>query len=117
MNELNSDIHNFVQSLAFDTARLAEPEIAARLVLQVFLFLASAFFSSSETSLFSLSRLDLQKLRRNRHPQANNLYRLLEQPRRHLRPVRGLPTQQGRIGQGDRAIRVGTNPPLHEGQR
>ncbi|MDJ0832341.1 MAG: hemolysin family protein [Gammaproteobacteria bacterium] len=80
------DIYSFFQgviaTLQFDPARLLEPEIAGRLVLQVFLLAASAFFSSSETSLFSLSQLDLQKLRRERHPRANTLYRLLEQPRR-----------------------------------
>ena len=70
------------EALLFDPARLTEPEIAGRLVLQVFLLAGSAFFSSSETSLFSLSQLDLQKLRRDRHPRANTLYRLLEQPRR-----------------------------------
>ena len=69
-------------SFAFDAARLLEPEIAGRLVLQVFLLAGSAFFSSSETALFSLSQLDLQKLRRERHPRTATLYRLLEQPRR-----------------------------------
>ncbi len=70
---------NFV---AFDTARLAEPEMIFRLGLQVFLFVCSAFFSGSETALFSLSRLDLQKLRRDRHPQSETLHDLLDQPRR-----------------------------------
>ena len=69
-------------TFAFDPARLLDPEIAARLAAQVVLMLASAFFSSSETALFSLSRLDLEKLRRDRHPRANTLYGLLEQPRR-----------------------------------
>ena len=68
--------------LAFDTARLAEPEMVFRLGLQVLLFVLSAFFSGSETALFSLSRLDLQKLRRDRHPQSENLHELLDQPRR-----------------------------------
>lgn len=72
----------FTNTLAFDTARLLEPEIATRLALQVVLMIGSAFFSSSETALFSLSQLDLQKLRRERHPRTNTLYRLLEQPRR-----------------------------------
>ncbi len=68
--------------LAFDSARLAEPDIVARLALQVVLFFCSAFFSGSETALFSLSRLDLQKLRRDRHPQSETLHALLDQPRR-----------------------------------
>ena len=67
---------------AFDTARLLEPAIIAALCLQVFLFLCSAFFSGSETALFSLSRLDLQKLRRDHHPQSETLHALLDQPRR-----------------------------------
>ncbi len=67
---------------AFDTARLLEPGIIAALVLQLLLFCCSAFFSGSETALFSLSRLDLQKLRRERHPQSETLHALLDQPRR-----------------------------------
>ncbi|MDJ0951134.1 MAG: CNNM domain-containing protein [Alphaproteobacteria bacterium] len=67
---------------AFDTARLLAPGIIAALVLQVFLFVCSAFFSGSETALFSLSRLDLQKLRRERHPRSEVLHALLDQPRR-----------------------------------
>ncbi len=66
----------------FDTSRLAEPGIVALLTLQVVLLFGSAFFSGSETALFSLSRLDLQKLRRDRHPQSEILHDLLDQPRR-----------------------------------
>ena len=65
-----------------DTARLLEPEMIARLTLQAFLFGCSAFFSGSETALFSLSRLDLQKLRRERHPRSETLHALLDEPRR-----------------------------------
>ncbi len=67
---------------AFDSARLLEPAVVAALTLQVVLFIGSAFFSGSETALFSLSRLDLQKLRRDRHPQSETLHALLDQPRR-----------------------------------
>jgi len=67
---------------AFDTVRLLEPAILAALSLQVLLLCCSAFFSGSETALFSLSRLDLQKLRRDRHPQTETLHALLDQPRR-----------------------------------
>ncbi len=67
---------------AIDTDRLAEPDMIARLILQVFLFGASAFFSMSETALFSLSRVHLQKLRRSRHPQSDTLHALLDHPRR-----------------------------------
>lgn len=66
----------------FDPALLTEPDIAWRLVLQAFLLLGSAFFSGSETALFSLSRLDLRELRRTQHPQSATLHALLDQPRR-----------------------------------
>jgi putative hemolysin len=67
---------------SFDLDRLGDPDIIIRLIIQVFLLLLSAFFSGSETALFSLSRLDLQKLRRDHHPQTDNLHALLDQPRR-----------------------------------
>jgi len=62
--------------------RLDDPDMIARIGLQVMLFLASAFFSGSETALFSLSRLDLQKLRRERNRHSETLHELLDQPRR-----------------------------------
>ncbi|MEA3277235.1 MAG: hemolysin family protein [Pseudomonadota bacterium] len=67
---------------AFDAALLAEPDMALRIALQLLLLLASAFFSGSETALFSLSRLDLQQLRRRQHPQTTTLLDILDQPRR-----------------------------------
>ena len=72
-----------VQSnLTFDGSLLSEPEMIFRLALQVVLFGLSAFFSGSETALFSLSRLDLQKLRREGNPQSETLHALLDEPRR-----------------------------------
>jgi CBS domain containing-hemolysin-like protein len=68
--------------LAVEPGRLAEPEMVLRLGLQVLLLGASAFFSGSETALFSLSRMDLQRLRRERHPRAQALQTLLDHPRR-----------------------------------
>ncbi len=53
-----------------------------RLGLLVVLFGCSAFFSSSETALFSLSRLDLQQLRREKNPRAEAIHELLDQPRK-----------------------------------
>jgi len=53
-----------------------------RIGLQCLLLVASAFFSSSETALFSISRLDLRELSRARHPKADTLVALLDQPRR-----------------------------------
>jgi len=68
--------------LAFDSARLLEPDMLARISVQVFLLMGSAFFSGSETALFSLSRLDLQTLRKERNPHSETLHELLDQPRR-----------------------------------
>ncbi|MGD8207195.1 MAG: hemolysin family protein, partial [Thiohalocapsa sp.] len=68
--------------LAIDAARLAEPDIVARVMIQVLLLLGSAFFSGSETALFSLSRLDLQRLRKERNPHSETLHELLDHPRR-----------------------------------
>jgi CBS domain containing-hemolysin-like protein len=53
-----------------------------RLGVQGLLLCGSAFFSGSETALFSLSRLDLQKLRRERQRHSETLHALLDQPRR-----------------------------------
>ena len=66
----------------FDTARLSEPDMIVRLCFQALLLCGSAFFSGSETALFSLSRLDLQKIRRERNPHTETLHALLDQPRR-----------------------------------
>lgn len=62
--------------------RALQLDILLRLVLQIVLFSASAFFSGSETALFSLSRFDLQRMARSRSPAADSLHTLLEQPRR-----------------------------------
>ncbi len=67
---------------AVDASRLAEPATLARLVLEVILIIASAFFAGSESALFSLSRLDLQRLRKERHRHSEILHALLDQPRR-----------------------------------
>jgi CBS domain containing-hemolysin-like protein len=67
---------------AFDGARLGEPDMVFRLGIQIVLLFGSAFFSGSETALFSLSRLDLQKLRRERNRHTETLHALLDQPRR-----------------------------------
>lgn len=71
-----------VDYLRFDTSLLAEPSVIARLVLQAALLVGSAFFSGSETALFSLSKLDLQKIRRQRHRNSETVHALLDQPRR-----------------------------------
>ena len=67
--------------LAVDAQRLLQADMIFRICLQIFLLMASAFFSASETALFSLSRLDLQQLRRERNPRFDTLQTLLERPR------------------------------------
>jgi len=42
----------------------------------------SGFFSSSETSLFSLSNVQLEQMRRDQHPRVGLIQHLLSQPRR-----------------------------------
>ncbi len=62
--------------------RLLQLDMLARIVLQLVLFSASAFFSGSETALFSLTKFDLQQVSRSRHASSDTLHSLLEQPRR-----------------------------------
>ena len=52
------------------------------LVAFVVLMGLSAFFSSSETSLFSLDRLQLEQMRQDKNPRIDLIKRLLAQPRR-----------------------------------
>ncbi|MGE0821225.1 MAG: hemolysin family protein [Candidatus Binatia bacterium] len=82
LHEVEQYWHTIVEFLAVDSAQISEPDMLARLVLQATLLGASAFFASSETALFSLSRLDLQKLRKERHRHSETLHALLDQPRR-----------------------------------
>ncbi|MGR9046333.1 MAG: hemolysin family protein [Gammaproteobacteria bacterium] len=82
ITELSRYWQQFWNFITPDSERLSEPEILIRLVIQVILMAGSALFSSSETALFSLSRLDLQNLIRQNHPLAATIHNLLEQPRR-----------------------------------
>ncbi len=68
--------------LAFDADALLQPELLLRLAAMALLLVASAFFSSSETALFSLSRLQLREIQRGGHPAAGTVLALLDQPRR-----------------------------------
>lgn len=81
-NEIFAYWNSLIGVLSVDVSRLTQPDMLLRLSLQVLLLCASAFFSGSETALFSLSRLDLQRLRRERHPCVESLHALLDQPRR-----------------------------------
>lgn len=80
--EINQQLTTFLAFISPDSHQLADPEILFRLVVQVFLLMGSALFSSSETALFSLSRIDLQNLIKQNHPLAPTIHNLLEQPRR-----------------------------------
>ena len=53
-----------------------------RITFQIILLGLSAVFSGSETALFSLSRIDLQKLRLNRDKYSENIHAMLDEPRR-----------------------------------
>ncbi|MBF0470477.1 MAG: HlyC/CorC family transporter [Gammaproteobacteria bacterium] len=57
-------------------------ELVLRCLLQILLLLSSALFSGSETALFSLSRIDLQKMRQSRHPHSESIHAMLDEPRR-----------------------------------
>lgn len=56
------------------------------LILMVLLFF-SAFFSASETALFSLSRLELERLKDSPRPFAKRLLQLLSRPRQILTTI------------------------------
>lgn len=73
---------NTLEFFIFDLNLLAEPEIIIRLILQVLLLFGSSFFAGSETALFSLSRLDLQNLRKKKDSHSETIHALLDQPRR-----------------------------------
>ncbi len=66
---------------SIDVSRLSDWDIMIRVVLQAILFVGSAFFSSSETALFSLSPTDLKQLDLEKNPAAGKIRRLLDEPR------------------------------------
>ena len=82
IQQINLHWDTLQQTLAFDVALLQDTEMILRLVLQGFLLIGSAFFSSAETALFSLSRLELRELQRSQNRAAGTLFALLEQPRK-----------------------------------
>lgn len=57
-------------------------ELAIRCLFQVLLLTSSAVFSGSETALFSISRIDLQKLRQSRDKHSESIHAMLDEPRR-----------------------------------
>lgn len=61
--------------------------ILLKIILLLFLFLSSAFFSGSETVLFSLSAIQLQKFKESRKKSLRNLTKLLKEPRKILATI------------------------------
>ncbi len=57
-----------------------DSSLTSLLLFFALLILASAYFSSSETSMMSLNRYRLKHLRRNKHPGASRASKLLETP-------------------------------------
>jgi len=57
-------------------------ELTLRCLFQVGFLIMSAMFSGSETALFSLSRIDLQKLRHDRGQSSERIHAMLDEPRR-----------------------------------
>lgn len=75
MNELLT----FFQSINFSSTDI---ELTLRCLFQIVLLGSSAIFSGSETALFSLSRIDLQKLRQSGHKDSESIHAMLDEPRR-----------------------------------
>ena len=73
------EISLFTDSLQIDAQ---DVELTFRILLQVFFLISSAVFSGSETAMFSLSRIDLQKLRNTRNPRSEIIHAMLDEPRR-----------------------------------
>jgi len=73
------EIKTFLDTLTFNFENW---ELVVRILFQVVLLLSSAVFSGSETALFSLSRIDLQKLRHSRDKNSESIHAMLDEPRR-----------------------------------
>ncbi|MDA1370328.1 MAG: hemolysin family protein [Proteobacteria bacterium] len=71
-----------INAVAANPPRFLQLDMLLRILLQVLLFCLSAFFSGSETALFSLSKFDLQRISRSKSPVSDTLHDLLDQPRR-----------------------------------
>lgn len=64
-----------------------DAETALKLVLYAVLIFMSGFFSGSETALFSLSRVQILRLREEGHPRAPLVEQLLTRPRRLIATI------------------------------
>ncbi len=61
-----------------------DPSLLSHLILILTLFFISAFFSATETALFSINKLDLEKLKKDKHPKYKAIKELLKEPREVL---------------------------------
>jgi len=57
------------------------------LILFILLMGLSGFFSSSETAMFSLKRMELEQMRRDGHPRIDLIEHMLSQPRRLIMTI------------------------------
>ena len=73
------ELTTLFDTLAID---LHDLELYVRIFFQVVFLMLSAIFSGSETALFSLSRIDLQRLRQSRHDDSETIHAMLDEPRR-----------------------------------
>jgi len=73
------DATAYLEALGTDLQTL---ELYVRVAFQVVFLALSAIFSGSETALFSLSRIDLQRLRQSRHRDSETIHSMLDEPRR-----------------------------------
>lgn len=73
------EIQAFMDTLS---VTVEDGELFVRILFQVILLGSSAVFSGSETALFSLSRIDLQKLRHSRNKSSESIHEMLDEPRR-----------------------------------
>ena len=73
------ELMTFYELLDF---RPEDVELFIRITVQILLLALSAVFSGSETALFSLSRIDLQKMRQRRGKHSEQIHAMLDEPRR-----------------------------------
>lgn len=82
MDSVTAVWHAVLDFLSFDRSQAIQADMLVRYAIQILLLCGSAFFSGSETALFSLSHVDLQQLRRKGHRHSQTLQAMLDEPRR-----------------------------------
>ena len=69
-----------IDTISFDPARLLEPEMIARIALQILLLIGSAFFSGSETALVHADKLKLHHRASQGHKGAKLVLHMFQRP-------------------------------------